>query len=89
VLIPNRPGSAGNVVKHSHAISAKVELSADSNGVRLRITDTGRGFDRDPKNPGEGIGLVSIRERLRLVGGKLSVSSRSTQGTEIVAEIPL
>ena len=79
----------GNVVKHSHAISAKVELSADSNGVRLRITDTGRGFDRDPKNPGEGIGLVSIRERLRLVGGKLSVSSRSTQGTEIVAEIPL
>jgi signal transduction histidine kinase/ABC-type uncharacterized transport system substrate-binding protein len=79
----------GNVVKHSHASSAQVELSADGHGVRLRISDTGNGFNHDPKKPGEGIGLISMRERLRLVGGRLSVSSVSMQGAEIVAEIPL
>jgi signal transduction histidine kinase len=78
-----------NVVKHSHARTAQVELTADSNGVCLRISDTGTGFDHDLKKSVEGIGLISMRERLRLVGGRLSVFSGPTQGSEIVAEIPL
>jgi PAS domain S-box-containing protein len=79
----------GNVAKHSHANSAHVELGANENGVSLRITDAGRGFDPDLTNPHAGIGLVGMRERLRLVGGRLSVSSELLRGTEILAEVPL
>ena len=79
----------GNVVKHSQARSADVELGANANGVSLRIQDTGKGFDPDLRNGGGGIGLITMRERLRLVGGRLSVSSHLMQGTEILAEIPL
>jgi signal transduction histidine kinase len=79
----------GNVVKHSHAGSAHVELSPGRNGVSLRISDSGKGFGHNMRNPGEGIGLISMRERLRLVGGRLSVRSELVGGTEILAEIPL
>jgi signal transduction histidine kinase len=78
-----------NIVKHSQAESADVELGANAKRVSLRITDTGRGFDPDLKNPAAGIGLVGMRERLRLVGGSLSLKSELMQGTEIVAEVPL
>ena len=77
-----------NVVKYSEAKSARVHLSADANGVSLRISDEGKGFDTDFRNSEEGIGLGSMRERLRLVGGKLSVHSELMNGTEILAEIP-
>jgi PAS domain S-box-containing protein len=78
-----------NIVKHSQAKSADVELSVNSKTVSLRITDAGRGFDPDLSNPAGGLGLVSMRERLRLVGGRLSVKSELMQGTEIFAEVPL
>jgi PAS domain S-box-containing protein len=78
-----------NIVKHSQAKCADVELSVSSKTVSLRITDAGRGFDPDLTNPAGGIGLLSMRERLRLVGGRLSVKSELMQGTEIFAEVPL
>jgi PAS domain S-box-containing protein len=79
----------GNVVKHSQAKSAEVELSANSNGVSLRITDEGKGFETGGPYRGTGIGLVGMTERLRLVGGRLSVKSELVQGTTILAEVPL
>jgi signal transduction histidine kinase len=79
----------GNVVKHSQSTSARVELGATANGVSLRISDAGNGFDPDVRKGGEGIGLISMRERLRLVGGRLSVRSKLMRGTEILAEVPL
>jgi len=79
----------GNVVKHSKANSAQVELSANASGVSLRIRDDGRGFDPDATNRDAGIGLVGMAERLRLVGGRFLVRSELTRGTEILAEVPL
>jgi PAS domain S-box-containing protein len=79
----------GNVVKHSESKSARVELGANSTGVSLRIGDEGKGFEPDLSNPAAGIGLVGMRERLRLVGGRLSVKSELLRGTEILAEVPL
>ena len=78
-----------NVVKHSAANSAQVELSASGSNLRLRVSDTGKGFNPAVKNLGSGIGLVGMRERLRLVDGKLSIVSGPMRGTEILAEIPL
>jgi PAS domain S-box-containing protein len=79
----------GNVVKHSQSKGAQVELGANSIGVSLRVTDAGKGFEPDLSNPAAGIGLVGMRERLRLVGGRLSVKSELRRGTEIIAEVPL
>jgi PAS domain S-box-containing protein len=78
-----------NVIKHSRATSALVELGSNEDGVSLRIIDAGRGFDPDRGKADAGIGLVSMRERLRLVGGRLSVKSGVLRGTEIHAEVPL
>jgi PAS domain S-box-containing protein len=79
----------GNVVKHSQSKGAQVELGANAMGVSLRVTDAGKGFEPDLSNPAAGIGLVGMRERLRLVGGRLSVKSELLHGTEIIAEVPL
>ena len=79
----------GNVIKHSQAKSAHVELGSTANGVCLRISDTGKGFDPDLKRTDAGIGLISMRERIRLVGGRLLVRSELMRGTEVLAEIPV
>jgi PAS domain S-box-containing protein len=78
----------GNVLKHSGAQQARVELAETNNGIRLRIIDAGVGFDPE-RNRDAGLGLMSMRERLRLVGGKLSVQSSPMRGAEILAEVPL
>jgi PAS domain S-box-containing protein len=74
-----------NVVKHGATTKAVVKVSQDSERVRLNIRDSGKGFDVSKQS--EGIGLVGMRERLRLCGGSLSVKSAPKQGTEIAAEI--
>jgi len=79
----------GNVVKHSQAKRAQVELSASNNEIFLYIVDAGAGFDSSLQNAAPGIGLIGMRERLRLVGGVLSIRSAPTQGTEILAQVPL
>lgn len=78
-----------NVVKHSGAKDAKVELSGHSNRIDLRISDSGRGFSPESARVETGIGLISMRERLRLVGGHLSVESGPSVGTHIHVRIPL
>jgi PAS domain S-box-containing protein len=79
----------GNVVRHSQARQAQVELCGATNEIRLRIVDAGVGFDPALQSAKVGIGLVSMRERLRLVGGRLLVQSAPMRGTEILAEVPL
>jgi PAS domain S-box-containing protein len=79
----------GNVVKHSGAKEAHAELCGTRNEIRLRIVDAGFGFDPELRNENAGLGLVSMRERLRLIGGRLSVQSAPMRGTEILAEVPL
>ena len=79
----------GNVVKHSRAKHAKAELCSENDEISLRIVDAGVGFDPALRTANMGIGLVSIRERLRLVGGRLAVQSTPMRGTEILAEVPL
>jgi PAS domain S-box-containing protein len=79
----------GNVVKHSGAKQARAELYSTRNEIRLRIVDAGFGFDPELRKEDAGLGLVSMRERLRLVGGRLSVQSAPMRGTEILAEVPV
>jgi PAS domain S-box-containing protein len=75
-----------NVVKHARTAHAAVELSGTPDGLRLRVTDDGRGFD--PRSADGGLGLVSMRERLLTVGGTLAVDARPGGGTRIEARVP-
>jgi len=78
-----------NVAKHSGTSEARVELSAHGDRIDLCVSDFGAGFDPASKRGTAGLGLVSMRERLRLVGGQLVVESQPSRGTRIRARIPL
>lgn len=76
-----------NVVKHSGGDRVTVSLIGDKFLTRLKIRDNGVGFDTSSTKTG--LGLASMRERLRIVRGELSVDSVRGNGTEITAEVPL
>ena len=77
-----------NVAKHSGADEAHVQLLTRDGGLCLRIADAGAGFD--PGSIGHvGLGLLSIRERLRFVGGELQVHSARAHGTRLEVWIPI
>ena len=78
-----------NAMKHSGTAEARVELSADRDGIELCISDSGLGFDPETAKRESGLGLVSMRERLRLVSGNLSIESKPSHGTRIRARVPL
>jgi PAS domain S-box-containing protein len=78
-----------NIVKHSGAKQAHVEFVGSPSLIRLRIVDAGVGFDPSSMAARGGLGLASMRERLRLLGGTIALYSSPMEGTEIVAEVPL
>ncbi len=78
-----------NVVKHSGAVEAQVELSAHSDAIDLCVSDSGTGFSPESAQAYAGLGLVSMRERLRLIGGQLLVESEPSHGTRIRVHVPL
>jgi signal transduction histidine kinase len=63
-----------------------MRLTEGSNGIELLIEDEGKGFDPDSIAMKGRLGLVSMRERLRLVGGELSIQS-SPSGTSVKARV--
>jgi PAS domain S-box-containing protein len=77
-----------NVHKHSGCREALVELDEISGSLRLRISDRGTGFDPNSVEASQGLGLLSMEERLRSMGGELFVHSRPGGGTSIEASIP-
>ncbi|HZR91979.1 MAG TPA: GAF domain-containing sensor histidine kinase [Gaiellaceae bacterium] len=77
-----------NVVKHAGASRVSVVLARKPDAVTAIIEDDGRGFESKGTD-GRGLGLVGMRERLRLLDGKLSIESTQGAGTTIVAEVPL
>ncbi len=81
--------SLRNVIKHSGATDVKVDLFSSGKSIELSISDTGSGFCPESVATKVGLGLVSMRERLRLVGGQLAIESKASQGTRIRATVPL
>jgi PAS domain S-box-containing protein len=77
----------GNVIKHSGARHAVVELTGRADGIGLRVVDDGTGFEPLADAQG-GLGLVSMRERLRLVSGEITIDSRPAGGTRIDVRVP-
>jgi signal transduction histidine kinase len=78
-----------NVIKHSGARQVEVQLQEDSSEIHLIISDPGRGFDPEAAFQGKGLGLTSMRERIRLVNGTISIESKQSGGTTIYVCVPL
>jgi signal transduction histidine kinase len=80
--------SLTNVVKHARAGHVSVVLTQKDSAVSVVVEDDGVGFEPG-RVRGDGIGLVGMRERVGLLGGRLTVESRPGAGTTFVAEVPL
>jgi signal transduction histidine kinase len=78
-----------NVRRHANASEVEIKLEKNPRGVQLLVQDNGSGFD--PRSVGaDRHGIVGMRERARLLGGKLFIKSRrrAPSGTRIIATVP-
>jgi len=82
-----------NIAKHAQAENVIVELETRKNSIALSISDDGIGFNikgLDDKAVGKGgLGIKGMRERVKLIGGKLSLTSKQEKGTTIYVEAPI
>jgi PAS domain S-box-containing protein len=78
-----------NIAKHAKTKNAYVFLEGHDDSMMLTIRDTGKGFDPAQVRHYPALGLGSIRERVRLVNGEFSITSRPGKGTSIEVKIPL
>ena len=78
-----------NAVKHSGERQFRVELHGRSEEIELTVNDLGVGFDQKDVLDRRGLGLISMRERLKLVGGQFSIESKPGCGTTVRARTPL
>ena len=80
--------SLTNVVKHARARHVSILLTRKDDGVKVVIEDDGLGFEVGESANG-GFGLMGMRERLALLGGRLLVESNGETGTTVAAEVPV
>lgn len=78
-----------NSAKHSGARHFEVRLWGTSDAIRMTISDSGVGFDREAARQGPGLGLISMEERLKLLDGTLSIETQPAKGTAVQISVPL
>jgi signal transduction histidine kinase len=78
-----------NIGKHSGAQNVDVRLSFEEDNLTLDVKDDGRGFDLEQARLAAGLGLISMRERMGLVGGQFEIKSERGEGTSIRAWVPI
>ncbi len=77
-----------NVRKHADATMVRVRASLDGDALVVTVTDNGRGFQLDSARK-EGLGLLGMEERARLMGGNLGISTEPSDGTSVSVRLPL
>jgi len=78
-----------NVIKHSGVRRVEVQLHEKSAQIQLVISDSGSGFNVESALQGRGLGLTSMRERVRLVNGTIAIESKPMDGTTVDVRVPL
>jgi signal transduction histidine kinase len=81
-----------NVARHAHASRVDVSIRKLRGGVCMNVRDNGRSFNVEHAlngNGGKRLGLLGMRERLEMVGGKFAVESSAGKGTTVLAQLPL
>jgi signal transduction histidine kinase len=77
-----------NAAKHSGANAVSVSFRGEGTALVLTISDSGVGFDSQGAGAFSGLGIVSMRQRLRTIGGTLAITAAPGQGTQVVARLP-
>lgn len=78
-----------NVARYAGVGAARLSLIARAGHLDIRISDEGRGFDLTKGRPTGGIGLLSIEERLRVIGGRLEILAHPGAGVTVIGRVPL
>jgi PAS domain S-box-containing protein len=78
-----------NAIKHSGSKDIRVLLQRSADEITLTVEDTGVGFEPTKALTGRGLGLISMKERLKLIHGEVTIKSHSPGGTTITASVPL
>jgi signal transduction histidine kinase len=78
-----------NAMKYSGVKRIEVRLREASGELQLEVSDSGKGFDVEAALQGKGLGLTSMRERIRLVSGTIAIQSKPMAGTIIHVRVPL
>ena len=78
-----------NVARHASVKRVEVEVTAEATRLQAQIQDRGRGFDIDAALAGPSSGLAGMRERARLLGGRLTIDSSAGSGTRLRLVLPL
>jgi signal transduction histidine kinase len=82
-----------NIVRHARAETVLIQMARESDQLAIEVEDDGRGFDptsvATPESSGRGLGLLGIRERVELLGGRVTIDSAPGQGTRLLVSVPL
>jgi PAS domain S-box-containing protein len=82
-----------NIIKHSRANKVDIKIQFNKSTLKVKIKDNGIGFNVEEiigsKNRSRGMGLLNMRERMKLINGKLTIKSIPSHGSEITLEAPL
>jgi len=78
-----------NILRHSRSPRATVALKECAGVFHLTIADAGVGFEQEPHQASAGIGLLSIRERARMIGADVEITSAPLRGTKIELSLPM
>jgi len=77
-----------NAAKHSGATRITVQLTGSASDIHLVVSDSGSGFDVKAPGRSRGLGITSMQERVRLVGGTIAIDSKPLAGTTIDVCVP-
>jgi signal transduction histidine kinase len=78
--------SLTNVLKHANASRAEISMTYGDGRLRLEVTDDGRGFEPDRASNN---GLAGLQDRIRALGGTVTIASGPGRGTSIAASLPV
>jgi PAS domain S-box-containing protein len=81
--------SLHNIWKHAESNRLAVKLRASNEEIELIVEDFGKGFDIESTKGKGGLGLISMQERVRLVGGSFAITSKAEDGTRVQVRVPL
>jgi signal transduction histidine kinase len=78
-----------NAIKHSKSNKISTKIEQVENKLCIEISDNGSGFEMQSQSNNKGIGLISLNQRITMIGGKIKIDSKINKGTTINIAVPL
>jgi signal transduction histidine kinase len=78
-----------NVARHANASAVEIKLETSDGALRLQVKDNGKGIRESEMSGRKSLGLLGMRERALIVGGKVEIEGSPNQGTTVSVMIPL